>query len=284
MERQFIAEQVALFSRLYPHLAASTSNEQVPRNERPETEREGNQEPADNNEFDREDVLGETTESTPSEPRGQTSSISLREQAEEEEEEVFDPKTASARAPMTYNALCRFRRRCAPILLASSPRASYIIFSDGSRYQIDSRRCQLVPFLTRPPRYDAHAKLTGDKNNKADPSSADSLSARRPSLARGASEASHWSNASTDVEAEDGGEASSLHTIQSGYEASQEELDRIDTVSSTTETTLVGKGKAKATIPVTIKKVSASPLKPLARGYDDAETGMALVAHTPVLV
>jgi hypothetical protein len=277
IERQIIAEQEEIFRRLYPHLAAaSTAIEQARTNDRTEAERENNQEP-DSNEFDREDVLGENTDSNSSEPRRQTSSQFMRQEAEED---TFDPKNASPRAPMTYNALCRFRRRCAPILLASSPRASHIIFTNGSRYQIDGRRCQLSPFHIRPPRYDAHV-MPAD-TNKFDPFKSIEHGTRRPSIARGITETSQWSNNSTNVEHE--GEASSLHTIQSGFEASHEELDRIGTVAATNEMSFPGKGKAKAIL-VTVKKISVTPLKPLPRGYhEDAETGMALVAHAPLLV
>jgi hypothetical protein len=62
-----------------------------------------------------------------------------------------------------------------------------------------------------------------------------------------------------------------------------DELDRIDTITSTTGSTFRGKGKAKAIL-FAVKKVSVAPLKPLPRGFDDAETVMAIAAHTPVLV
>jgi hypothetical protein len=271
-ERRFIEEQEELFRRLYPNLAADASDAARAEEAAPVA---GEQ---DTNEFDREDALDAPTasselEQTPSHSAASPSPFTA------DDAEAFDPKTAPARPPMTYNALCRFRRRCAPILLASSPRASHVIFTNGNRYQVDGRRHKLVPFVVRPPRYESHGFAEIEEVETEDKLAA----ARRPSLARGITGASQWSSGSTDVEAEaeEGGEAESVHTTHSA----SEDLDRIDTVMSISTTEAVGKGKAKA---LRMGKVSMSPLKPvpMSRQREREVEGMmsTLAAHAPVLV
>ncbi|KAF2399723.1 hypothetical protein EJ06DRAFT_531243 [Trichodelitschia bisporula] len=53
-------------------------------------------------------------------------------------------------------AVLRYRRRCAPILLRDSPRASPVVFCAARRLRlrIDARARALVPFEMAPPRYD----------------------------------------------------------------------------------------------------------------------------------
>lgn len=284
-ERQFVQEQIELFARLYPNLAASeqTSASSTTTDDRPPTAQDPAAEP-DNNEFDREDVLGETAQNPQTTP-----SSSL----DDSETELYDPKTASPRAPMSYNALCRFRRRCAPILLASSARSSNIVFANGGRYQVDPRRCKLVPFTQRPPRYDAHTFSEAEvakklaQNGTSGEESKPLEAVLRPSLARGITGASQWSSGSTDVEAEmeiaEGeGEASSVHTTNSA----SEDLDRIDTVMSTAEPASpeAGKGKGKGKAMLVMGKRSANPLKPLPRSYGGVDNEVSLAAYAPVLV
>jgi hypothetical protein len=63
---------------------------------------------------------------------------------------------APPRQPSTNQAL-RYRRRCAPILLSSSPRASDVVYSAGKRMRINVKDFILVDYTPLPPRYDAHA-------------------------------------------------------------------------------------------------------------------------------
>jgi hypothetical protein len=67
----------------------------------------------------------------------------------------FNPKTAT-RADPRPETLLRYRRRCAPILLYHSPRASDVIILNGERVRVDSRKPQYLPFTELPPRYEAH--------------------------------------------------------------------------------------------------------------------------------
>ncbi|KAF2815092.1 uncharacterized protein BDZ99DRAFT_372823, partial [Mytilinidion resinicola] len=68
-----------------------------------------------------------------------------------------DPKAAPRQASPGSNL--RYRRRCAPILLASSPRASDVVFSAGKRMRIylKDKECMLIDYESQAPRYDAHA-------------------------------------------------------------------------------------------------------------------------------
>ncbi|KIW02286.1 uncharacterized protein PV09_06436 [Verruconis gallopava] len=272
LERRFIAEQESIFRRMYPNLAASRSDEHVrvdddapmtrtttavTASDRAETERDAGGPEPDNNEFDREDALGEPADGASS---GQADSRA-RSDGDDGEDETggYDPKTAPPRPPMSQGALCRFRRRCAPILLASSPRASHILFVNGGRYQIDARRCQLVPFVMRPPRYDAHAAPAAGQTP-------------RPVLERGVTASSHWSSRSADVEPDYAAEASSVHSTNSAHD----ELRRVDTAASAVGQKLASMAKARAFLTA---KMSVTPLRPLPRGLDGD-----IIAIAPVLV
>ncbi|KAF1992009.1 hypothetical protein K402DRAFT_321780, partial [Aulographum hederae CBS 113979] len=57
---------------------------------------------------------------------------------------------------LTPSAQLRYRRRCAPVLLASSPRSSDVILINGVRMRIDHKRKTLLDFELLPPKYDAH--------------------------------------------------------------------------------------------------------------------------------
>lgn len=306
-ERAFVEEQVELFRRLYPHLASeevpSIEQEVQPTSSAAENRSTPTTEPTtvdqDTNEFDREDVLGEGAE-VPQTSR----SPSVRDNLDDEAES-YDPKTAPARPLMSYNALCRFRRRCAPILLASSRYSTNVIFFGGERLQVDRQRCKLTPFVVKPPRYDAHnfgESGSASKTVSRDESKllmsvlAAAEAAARPALARGITAASQWSSGSTDVEHEyensaEVEEAASVHTTNSA----SDDLDRIDTVMSISTAeeapgsptsmsmSMKGKGKAQGIL-VTVKKASASPLKPLPRSYNGEDHDVTLAAYAPVLV
>ncbi|KAF2501829.1 hypothetical protein BU16DRAFT_210177 [Lophium mytilinum] len=68
-----------------------------------------------------------------------------------------DPKSPPRQS--SPGSSIRYRRRCAPILLASSPRSSDVVFSAGKRMRIYVREkeCMLIEYEPQAPRYDAHA-------------------------------------------------------------------------------------------------------------------------------
>ncbi|KAH7079326.1 hypothetical protein BKA63DRAFT_508173 [Paraphoma chrysanthemicola] len=144
--RRIIAQQEQIIRQLYPHLAASRepgSATMSPTAAAPELELD---------DFDPEDVRF---------PSARSARDSFSRVMDEEERPVSsstpeeDRKNADRIRP-TYAQMIRYRRRCAPVLLASSPRVSDVVFSDGKRMRINVKDHILVEYTSHPPRYDAH--------------------------------------------------------------------------------------------------------------------------------
>ena len=282
-----VVHQEQLFQRYYPNLAANSmpAENTADRSERtegpgeasqPNQEQEGGSDPdaEDLDPADAREESDETNSSPPNTAHLQASSQSLRAEAQE----PYNPKTSRPWQSLTEGALLRFRRRCAPILLASSPRASPIVFRNDARYQIHTRRRQLVPFELLPPHYNAHANTNPPTVLRSAFTSSEPL---RPSFSRGISGASRVSRESTaDVDIEE--EASSLHSTSILFGGSNEELDRVSTVESQAPS---AKGKGKA---VLIKLHKVRPASKRSRsqleGVAETATSIAVATHTPLLV
>jgi hypothetical protein len=281
LEMRLIAQQQRLFRRLYPQLATATSTvdtnlERIMTNRsegRRDVDRDGegvhDPEAEDLDPADVHEDSGDCPSSRPTTAQRPASPTSLQEASH------YDPKTTPERVPMATNALCRFRRRCAPILLASSPRASPIIFLNHRRFQIDPKREQIVPFEIHPPRYDATAS-TPLSNLASAPG--DDQNTSRPTLDRGittatfASGASQWTTGSTEEEhAEHDG--FSLHSSGSG------ELSRVSsTVTGKSHDATVAKGNGKALL-LSVRKITM-PAKRL-HGDHEVDTASAAAVGTP---
>jgi hypothetical protein len=148
--RRIIAQQEQIIRQLYPHLARSVIQEPgfgitttVSAAATPTPAPLNDNEILDD--FDPEDVRFPTPPSRSS---------------QSQDDELFrtstsDRKNADVTRPSPGQNL-RYRRRCAPVLLSSSPRVSDIIFSEGKRMRIDVKKHVLVDFKSYPPRYDAH--------------------------------------------------------------------------------------------------------------------------------
>lgn len=178
---------------------------------------------------------------------------------------------------MSSNALCRFRRRCAPILLASSPRASPIIFQNGHRYQIDTKRDALIPFELFPPRYDASKETV--KTTLASVLEDDEITGR-PTLDRGITTAtftsgnSQWTHTTAEAEEEHTDhDGHSLHSTATGGDLSRTKTTAEESGNS------AAKGKGNA-IFLSVRKFTM-PGKSL-HGNDDGITAAAYAA--PLLV
>jgi hypothetical protein len=159
--RRIIAQQEQIIRQLYPHLAGSI---QQPGYGTTTTVSGGNQNSNNSNnnsdpeldEFDPEDVRFPTS-------RSARDSVARAPSPSESDEESTRPDSSSETGrknterirPTSAQAL-RYRRRCAPVLLASSPRVSDVVFSDGKRLRIDVKKHVLVEYTSHPPRYDAH--------------------------------------------------------------------------------------------------------------------------------
>lgn len=150
--RRFIAEQEEIIRQLYPHLAAGTNAPRLP-----ELEFSSASADADREEFDADDVRF---------PSQRPGSSSLSRTASNEGDSAAedrpttrdmypDPKDAPVVRPSQSHAL-RYRRRCAPALLACSPRVSDVVMCGGERVRINTKENILVMYTSHPPRYDVH--------------------------------------------------------------------------------------------------------------------------------
>lgn len=139
--RRIIAEQERIIRQLYPHLAGTRE----PDHSSPASN------DAEADDFDAEDVRFPTRSARdlhryPShgdddQDRPPTGSV--------------DPKSLPTTLPDPLQIL-RYRRRCAPILLASSPRVSDVVYTGGQRFRISVKEQALTEYTPQPPRYDAH--------------------------------------------------------------------------------------------------------------------------------
>lgn len=144
--RSIIAEQEQIIRRLYPHLAATNNEatEPQPANPTPHTA------DPETDELDPEDVRFPSMRRT-----GSSSGDSEERPSSSSTTESSDPKSRPVHTVSQSQAL-RYRRRCAPILLASSPRVSDVVMHEGKRMRINVKEHTLLPLTALPPRYDAH--------------------------------------------------------------------------------------------------------------------------------
>ncbi|KAF2141667.1 uncharacterized protein K452DRAFT_287618 [Aplosporella prunicola CBS 121167] len=70
----------------------------------------------------------------------------------------------SGHAEPSASSLFRYRRRCAPVLLSSSPRASEVIYYEGKRMRVQARKQALQPYRDLPPHYAAHRFTQADRD------------------------------------------------------------------------------------------------------------------------
>lgn len=148
--QRIIAEQERIIQQLYPHLADSNSSEQVQEsNNQPNAATRGMDPETDD--LDPEDARFPSARRTAShsdESEDRPSSSATMESS-------ADPKNSPPHRHSSSQAL-RYRRRCAPVLLSSSPRVSDVVYSGGQRMRINVREHILVTYTSHPPRYDAH--------------------------------------------------------------------------------------------------------------------------------
>jgi hypothetical protein len=144
--RRIIAEQEAIIRQLYPQLANANTQDSSAQMHGADPDRE---------EFDPDDVR------FPSRRPGSSSGSRTpsRDGAEERpitgSSDSSNPKEAPIPRASRSQAL-RYRRRCAPALLACSPRVSDVVYSNGERLRINTKEHILVEFTLHAPRYEAH--------------------------------------------------------------------------------------------------------------------------------
>lgn len=208
--RRIIAEQEQIIRQLYPHLAAGSIAPQLPELDFPS----GNAD-ADREEFDADDVRF-PTQRPESVALGRTASHEGDSAPENSPEsrpttrDMYpDPKDAPVVRSSRSQAL-RYRRRCAPALLACSPRVSDVVMCGGTRVRINTKENILVAYSSHPPRYDAHNFPKAKRAPKPAKSVPAPIVVQRPSSPlRGESDSSieslayDGSSASSDSAAED---------------------------------------------------------------------------------
>lgn len=153
MGRRLIAEQERIFRQLYPHLANPSTEHGDQGRDAPGSDHHASGDPE-------ADDLDPADAHFPTFDRPSSSGVEIRpslsRSVSNRPATSSDPKSAPPLRHTPAQAL-RFRRRCAPILLASSPRVSDVVFSHGKRFRINVKEHVLVDYTPHPPRYDAHA-------------------------------------------------------------------------------------------------------------------------------
>ncbi|KAH7405717.1 hypothetical protein DE146DRAFT_421002 [Phaeosphaeria sp. MPI-PUGE-AT-0046c] len=169
--RRIIAQQEQIIRQLYPHLAGarepgfgttttvSSGNTSNNSNTDPEID-----------DFDPEDVRFPTSRSARNSLANASSDNDDEDSSRPGSSSDTDRKNAERIRPTDAQTL-RYRRRCAPVLLASSPRVSDVVFSAGTRMRIDVRKHVLVEYTSHPPRYDAHNFPKTKRPSKLKPAS-----------------------------------------------------------------------------------------------------------------
>ncbi|USP82806.1 uncharacterized protein yc1106_10080 [Curvularia clavata] len=144
--RRLIAEQEQIMRQLYPNLAGT--REQSASRHSPSAD-------AELDDFDPEDVRFPTREAADPLTRISSQGHDQADEDQPDSQSSSDHKSMAPVAPTPAQTM-RYRRRCAPVLLASSPRVSDVVFAKGQRFRISVKAHMLVDYATHPPRYDAH--------------------------------------------------------------------------------------------------------------------------------
>lgn len=157
--RRIIAEQERIFRQLYPHLAGdasaapthdTTANNNTNEHHTTAITPSPTGDP-ETDDLDPDDARIPSARRTPSrdgESDDRPSSSTTLDSSD-------DPKTRPPHRHSNSQAL-RYRRRCAPVLLACSPRVSDVVYTGGRRMRINVKSHVLVEYTSHPPRYDAH--------------------------------------------------------------------------------------------------------------------------------
>lgn len=144
--RRIIAQQEQIIRQLYPHLAGTRDSGISHAAPAPDLEFD---------DFDPEDVRFPTRHARESLARISSHDYEQGDDERPESDSSSDSKSAPAIRPCPAQTL-RYRRRCAPVLLASSPRVSDVVFGKGQRFRISVKAHMLVDYTPHPPRYDVH--------------------------------------------------------------------------------------------------------------------------------
>ncbi|KAF2196021.1 hypothetical protein GQ43DRAFT_445490, partial [Delitschia confertaspora ATCC 74209] len=149
--RRLIAEQERIIRQLYPQLANGTTEQGAQARDSHSAQLTLTGDPE-------ADDLDPADARFPAFSRANSSSMNDRSGSSSSNGSFpsSDPKTSPPLRHSPAQAL-RYRRRCTPILLATSPRVSDVVYSGGKRMRINLKEHGLVEFTPNPPRYDAHS-------------------------------------------------------------------------------------------------------------------------------
>jgi len=163
--RRLIAEQERILREFYPHLANSASEggehtrgshvSDHPMSGDPEAD---DLDPADAR-FPPTHRPNSSGVSHPSDSDGHSGRHATDSDSNSNNNQPMASSDPKMRPPIRHSAsqALRYRRRCAPVLLASSPRVSDVVFSEGKRMRINVKEHILVDYSLHPPRYDVHS-------------------------------------------------------------------------------------------------------------------------------
>ncbi|KAF2007310.1 hypothetical protein P154DRAFT_401150, partial [Amniculicola lignicola CBS 123094] len=148
--RRIIAEQERIIRHFYPHLAGAGLLEQSSTNPPVDPEHD---------DLDPEDArfpgAMRPASSRVASWNGEELARTASGRPHPTNNTSHDAKNAPPLRHSAAQAL-RYRRRCAPVLLASSPRVSDVVFTNGERMRISIKQHILVQYTGQPPRYDVH--------------------------------------------------------------------------------------------------------------------------------
>ncbi|KAF3004175.1 hypothetical protein E8E13_005946 [Curvularia kusanoi] len=148
--RRIIAEQERIIRQLYPHLSGDPRGEMG----NVTTVISSGNAPApvaadvELDDFDPEDVRFPT--------RNGLARVSSHDDDDSAPSTATSDSKNASPVTLTPSQNLRYRRRCAPVLLSSSPRVSDVVIYEGKRMRINVKEHNLVDYTSHPPRYDAH--------------------------------------------------------------------------------------------------------------------------------
>ncbi|OJD35358.1 ph domain-containing protein [Diplodia corticola] len=169
--RRLLAEQERIIRTMYPNLARDGDDEHP---EHPEQ----SEQPLGEADGDAEDFAMDLLfPNRPPSPRPGNFSNSSTQNMDDATDRTtarrasVDSQLAptSGKYPLAENpqpsasSTLRYRRRCAPVLLAASPRASDVMYWDGMRLRINVKRQIVMEFHESPPHYTAHRFTAADR-------------------------------------------------------------------------------------------------------------------------
>ncbi|KAK8183008.1 hypothetical protein BKA81DRAFT_308954 [Phyllosticta paracitricarpa] len=145
--RRLLAEQERIIRTMYPNLALGAVEEERPAIP---VARE-----ADSDEMDPSDLLLPSAAAPQVNLARSETEITASSEQPTFTDGVTDVTSLATPDP-SPSSLLRYRKRCAPVLMSNSPRASDVVFHGGRRLRINAKRQTVSYYSELPPHYSAH--------------------------------------------------------------------------------------------------------------------------------